>query len=76
MTFSGPKEIVKVNLTFLQRDKVPLVYLDGKLQEDRYSGCNFQGKKPEIGKKNIFTEKQTTKKVPLMFLDVKFLTER
>ena len=49
------------------------MYLDGKLQEDRYSGSNFQGKKPEIGKKNIFTEKQTTNKVPLIFLDVKFL---
>ena len=31
---------------------------------------------PENGRKNVFREKQTTKKVPLMFLDVKVLTER
>ena len=32
-------------------------------------------KKQENGRKNIFRENQTTKKVPLMFFDVKVLTE-
>ena len=30
----------------------------------------------ENGRKNIFRYKQTTNKVPLMFLDVKVLTEK
>ena len=37
---------------------------------------NFQVKMPENGRKNRFRVKQTTKKVPLMFLGVKVLTER
>ena len=32
-------------------------------------------KMPENGRKNVFKGKQTTNKVPLMFLDVKVLTE-
>ena len=31
---------------------------------------------PEGGRKNIFKDKQTTNKVPVMFLDVKVLRER
>ena len=31
---------------------------------------------PENGTKNIFKDKQTAKKVPLMYLDVKVVTER
>ena len=36
----------------------------------------FQVKMPENGRNNIFRDKQTTNKVPLMFLDVKVLAER
>ena len=36
----------------------------------------FQLKKSENGRKNIFRDKQTTKKTPLMFLDVKKVTEK
>ena len=36
----------------------------------------FQVESPENGTKNIFKDKQTTKKVPLMFSDVKFVLER
>ena len=35
----------------------------------------LQVKTPENGRKNVFREKQTTKKVPLTFLDVKALME-
>ena len=37
---------------------------------------HFQFKIPENGRKNIFRDKETTNMVPLMFLDVKVLTER
>ena len=37
---------------------------------------HLQVKMIENGKKNISREKQTINKVPLMFLDVKVLTER
>ena len=37
---------------------------------------HFQVKMAENGRKNIFKDKQTTHKVPLMFLDVKVLMER
>ena len=36
----------------------------------------FQVKIPENGRKKIFRDKQRTKKVPLMFSDVKLLTEK
>ena len=36
---------------------------------------DFQVKVPENGRKNIFRNKETIKKVPVMFLDVKVLTE-
>ena len=36
----------------------------------------FHVKMPENGGKNTFTDKQTTKKLPLTHLDVHFLTER
>ena len=35
---------------------------------------HFQGKMPENGITDIFTEKQTKKKVLVMFLDVKVVT--
>ena len=35
-----------------------------------------QVKVPENGKKNIFRDKETTNKIPLMFLDVNVLTKR
>ena len=37
---------------------------------------HFQDKIPENGRKNIFRDRKTTNNVPLMFLDVKVLTER
>ena len=37
---------------------------------------DFQVKMPENGWNNIFRDKQTTKNVPLKFLDVKVVTER
>ena len=37
---------------------------------------HFQVKMPENGRKNVSREKQTIKKVPLMFLDYKGFTER
>ena len=37
---------------------------------------SFQVKMPENGRKKIFREKETRNKVPLMFLDIKVLTER
>ena len=37
---------------------------------------NFEVKMPQNGRKNIFRDKQTTKKVPLTFLDVQVVTER
>ena len=36
---------------------------------------NFQLKMPANGRKNIFETTQETNKIPLMFLDVKALTE-
>ena len=36
---------------------------------------HFEVKMPENDRKNIFRDKQTTNKVPLMFLDVRVLTE-
>ena len=36
----------------------------------------FQVEKPENGSNNIYREKQTRKKAPLMFLDAKVFTER
>ena len=35
----------------------------------------FEVEIPENGTKNMFRDKETTKKVPLMFLDVKLVTE-
>ena len=37
---------------------------------------HFQVKLPENVTKNIFRYKQTSKNLPLMFLDVEMLTER
>ena len=37
---------------------------------------HFQVKISENGRKNLFRDKQTTNKVPLMLLDVKVLPER
>ena len=36
----------------------------------------LQVKMPQNHRKNIFKDKQTTNKVPVIFLDVKVLTER
>ena len=36
----------------------------------------FQVKMLAIARKNIIRDKETTSKVPLMFLDVKFLTKK
>ena len=36
----------------------------------------LQVKTPENGTKNVFRDKQTTKKVPVSFLDAKIYTER
>ena len=64
---------------YKQRNKVPLVCLECKLQHDRHEWIewmNFEVKMPQNGRKNIFRDKQTTKKVPLIFLDVQVVTER
>ena len=37
---------------------------------------HFQVKLPDNGRKNLFRGNETTNKGPLMFLDVKVLTER
>ena len=37
---------------------------------------HFQVKMPENDRKNIFRDKQTTSRLPLMFLDVKVFTEK
>ena len=37
---------------------------------------HFYVKMPENGRVNMFREKQTVKQPPLMFLDVKVVTER
>ena len=36
---------------------------------------HFQVKMPENGRKYIFRDKQPTKKVPVMFVDVKVVTQ-
>ena len=36
----------------------------------------LQVKMPENGRKNVFRDKLITSKVPVMFLDVKVVTER
>ena len=54
--------------SYKQRNKVCLVHLERKLQ--------FQVKMPENGTKNIFREKKTANKEPVMFLDIKLLTGR
>ena len=36
---------------------------------------HFEVEMPENGRQNIFRDKQTTKKVPLIFLDFKVITE-
>ena len=45
-------------------------------QQNSYGRCIFKLKYQNNGRNNIFREKQRTIKVPLMFLDVKVLTER
>ena len=37
---------------------------------------HLQVKKPENGRIKVLSDKQATRKVPLMFLDVKVFTER
>ena len=36
----------------------------------------LQVKMPENGRKNVFSDKQTTNKLPLIFLDAKVLTQK
>ena len=36
----------------------------------------LQAKMPENGRRNVFRDKQTTNKVPMMFLDSNVLTQR
>ena len=62
--------------SYKQRNKVPLVFLEWQLQQDRLWFMHFQVENPENGRENIFRDKQTTKKVPLIFLNVKVFTER
>ena len=45
-------------------------------QQNSYDRCIFKSKYQNNGRNNIFREKEKTNKVPLMFLDVKVLTER
>ena len=53
---------------YKERNKVCVVYLECKPQEDRYSLIPFQVKMPDHGTNNIFLDKQTTNKVEVMFL--------
>ena len=56
--------------------KVCLVYSEFKVQERKVWLMHFQVKMPQNGGENIFIDMQTTNKVPLIFLEIKVLTER
>ena len=60
---------------YKQRNKVYFLNLECELQQDGVWLMHFHIQMPENGRKNIFTEKQTINKVPLIFLDVKVLGE-
>ena len=59
---------------YKQRNTVWLAYLECELQQQVWL-IHFPVKIPENGRKNISREKKAINKVPLMFLDVKVLTE-
>ena len=54
---------------YKQTSKVCFVYLECKLQPD-VCRMYIQVELPQKGTKTIFSDKQRTTKVPLMFLDV------
>ena len=60
--------------SYKQRNKVWLVYLKCKLQQDTY-GSFILKKMPENGRKYIFSEIQTRNMVLVMFLAFKRLTK-
>ena len=53
-----------------------LVYLRCELKQLYVWLVHFEVKMPPKRRKNIFTDYELTKKEPLMFLDLKVLTER
>ena len=57
---------------YKKSNKVCLVYLECTLQQDSYMA---EVKMPKNGRDNKFKDKKEIKKVPLMFLDIKVLTE-
>ena len=78
--FWRPNHSMKVNWDvwrdYKETSKVSFVYLECKLQQDKYSLMYIQTQMPQSGTKNIFSNKETTNKVPLMFLNVKVLKQR
>ena len=57
------------------KSKLCLVYLEVKLQERYWRLTYLQIKMPQYKPYNVFRSKETTIKVPLMFLDVKKVKE-
>ena len=78
--FWTPKNSIKgkcyVFSGYEQKNQVCLVYLGCKLDQHNYDWCIFKQKFEKNGGNKIFRDKQTTKKVLLMFFDFKMLTER
>ena len=60
---------------YKQTSKVCFMYLECKLQQDKYGWCIYKLKCHKMVERR-YLEKQTTNKLPLMILDVKVLTER
>ena len=58
---------------YKKRNNVHLMYLECKLQQDSWF-MHFRVKIPENGKKNPFTDNETTNKESLMIFDVQVLT--
>ena len=57
-------------------NKLCLVYLQCKLNQDRYGGSISKLKFKKKMRKNIIREKEKRNKVPPMFLDIRVLAER
>ena len=70
------KDKSSIDSGYKQRKKDCLMYLQSKTPSRSLCLIHFQVKMPENGRNKIYRDKQTTNKVPLMFLDVKLLTER
>ena len=60
---------------YKQRNDVYFGLFRVETSKSSVQSVQFQVKMAENDRKNIFREKQTTKKLQVMFLDVKVLTE-